>query len=339
MMAIREGATPTRRCPTRRSGPVRGRGRRCTTASATAPSIRASWVARCCWATAWHRWPSSRHAGWRGRLLGGCSRGRLGRRLRGSGRPPIASLSRGPRGRHPDAMPARARGPVIGGGDRCPTPLTVRSCPPRSWPRRRGRRPSRRGTGATPSPSSWASCPPRGRGPWSRTSSRSTDHLSEVLGIPVEGFVSTDYAALVTAMETGQAQIARAAALRAGPGVDRAGAEIPPSVGPLRQYDLSHPVHDDHARQVLRRRARGREHAVEGEEMVSLLNCNGTARAFDESPEGPIGAGGARGRRAGHAVARRRALAASGYIFPVTIFAHERHRPRDGRRARPSPGP
>ena len=34
------------------------------------------------------------------------------------------------------------------------------------------------------------------------------DYLSEALGIPVEGFVSSDYTALVTAMQTGQAQIA-----------------------------------------------------------------------------------------------------------------------------------
>src|SRR3990172_9904834 len=33
-------------------------------------------------------------------------------------------------------------------------------------------------------------------------------YLTEALGIPVEGFVSSDYAALVTAMETDQAQIA-----------------------------------------------------------------------------------------------------------------------------------
>src|SRR5262245_25498528 len=34
-----------------------------------------------------------------------------------------------------------------------------------------------------------------------------TEHLSEVLGIPVEGIVTDSYPALVTAMETGQAQI------------------------------------------------------------------------------------------------------------------------------------
>ena len=52
------------------------------------------------------------------------------------------------------------------------------------------------------------------------------DHLSETLGIPVEGFVSSDYAALVTAMETGQAQIAALPPYGLVQAVDRAGAEV-----------------------------------------------------------------------------------------------------------------
>ena len=52
------------------------------------------------------------------------------------------------------------------------------------------------------------------------------DYLSDTLGIPVEGFVSTDYTALVTAMETGQAQIAALPPFGLVQAVDRAGAEM-----------------------------------------------------------------------------------------------------------------
>ena len=52
------------------------------------------------------------------------------------------------------------------------------------------------------------------------------DHLTAALGIPVEGVVSTDYAALVTAMETGQAQIGALPPYGLVQAVDEAGAEI-----------------------------------------------------------------------------------------------------------------
>ena len=52
------------------------------------------------------------------------------------------------------------------------------------------------------------------------------DHLSETLGIPVEGYVSSDYTALVTAMETGQAHIAALPPFGLVQAVDRAGAEM-----------------------------------------------------------------------------------------------------------------
>ena len=52
------------------------------------------------------------------------------------------------------------------------------------------------------------------------------DYLSEALGIPVEGFVSSDYTALVTAMQTGQAQIAALPPFGLVQAVDTAGAEL-----------------------------------------------------------------------------------------------------------------
>jgi phosphonate transport system substrate-binding protein len=55
--------------------------------------------------------------------------------------------------------------------------------------------------------------------------------------------------------------------------------------------------------------------------MVSVLNCNGTARAFDESPEGPIGLEALEKVEPGTTVAFTEPTSASGYIFPATIFA------------------
>ena len=54
------------------------------------------------------------------------------------------------------------------------------------------------------------------------------DYLTEAGGFPVEGFVSTDYAAMVTAIETGQGgqQFAALPPFGLVQAVDRAGAEI-----------------------------------------------------------------------------------------------------------------
>ena len=52
------------------------------------------------------------------------------------------------------------------------------------------------------------------------------DYLTETLGVPVKGFVTNDYTALVTAMETGQAQIGALPPYGLIQAVDRAGAEV-----------------------------------------------------------------------------------------------------------------
>jgi phosphonate transport system substrate-binding protein len=147
-----------------------------------------------------------------------------------------------------------------------------------------------------------------------------TEYLSEALGIPVEGFVSTDYAALVTAMETGQAQIAALPPFGLVQAVDRAGAEMILQsdrfgsttyhtqfmTTDVDKYCADEPV-------VNERR--------EGEEMLSYLNCNGTARAFDESPEGPIGLEALEIVEPGTTVSFTEQTSASGYIFPATVLA------------------
>jgi phosphonate transport system substrate-binding protein len=146
------------------------------------------------------------------------------------------------------------------------------------------------------------------------------DHLTEALGIPVEGFVSSDYAALVTAMETGQAQIAALPPYGLVQAVDRAGAEVILQsdrfgsttyhtqfmTTDTETYCADEPVPNERA---------------EGDAMVTVLNCNGTDRAFDESPEGPIGIEALQAVEPGTTVSFVEQTSASGYIFPATIFA------------------
>jgi phosphonate transport system substrate-binding protein len=146
------------------------------------------------------------------------------------------------------------------------------------------------------------------------------DSLSEALGIPVEGKVSTDYAALVTAMQTGQAQIGALPPFGLVQAVDNAGAEVilqserfgSPSyhtqfftTDPAK-YCMDEPVTNERQ---------------EGDEMVPVLNCNGTARAFDEAPIGPIGLDAVALVEPGTSVSFTEPTSSSGYIFPATIFA------------------
>jgi phosphonate transport system substrate-binding protein len=146
------------------------------------------------------------------------------------------------------------------------------------------------------------------------------DSLSEALGIPVEGKVSTDYAALVTAMQTGQAQIGALPPFGLVQAVDNAGAEVilqserfgSPSyhtqffTTDTAKYCMDEPVTNERQ---------------EGDEMVPVLNCNGTARAFDEAPIGPIGLDAVALVEPGTSVSFTEPTSSSGYIFPATIFA------------------
>lgn len=146
------------------------------------------------------------------------------------------------------------------------------------------------------------------------------EYLTEALGIPVEGFVSSDYAALVTAMETGQAHIAALPPFGLVQAVDRAGAEMIlqsdrfGSTSYHTQFMTTDPDKYCSDEPVVNERS-------EGEEMLPYLNCNGTARAFDESPEGPIGVEALEAVEPGTAVSFVEQTSASGYIFPATIFA------------------
>jgi phosphonate transport system substrate-binding protein len=147
------------------------------------------------------------------------------------------------------------------------------------------------------------------------------DYLTERLGIPVEGFVSTDYPGLVTAMETGQAHIAAFGPFAMLQAVDRAGAEVilqserfgSPTYhtqfftnDPDAYCTISPPVENER---------------TTGANPGTFLNCNGTERGPEDSPIGPIGIEAIGLTPDGTTVAFVQETSASGYIFPATVFA------------------
>ena len=146
------------------------------------------------------------------------------------------------------------------------------------------------------------------------------EYLTQELGITVTGTVTNDYTGLVTAMQTGQAHI-----------------------GALPPYGLLQAVEQAEAEIILQseRFGSGTYHTQfftndpdtfcsddpventrvnsDGEELT-FLNCNGTDRANDETPEGPIGLEALDALEPGATVAFVEQTSASGYIFPATVF-------------------
>ena len=114
------------------------------------------------------------------------------------------------------------------------------------------------------------------------------DYLSEALGMPVKGKVTSSYPALVTAMQTGQTHVGALPPLGMVQAVDIAGAEVilqsvrfgSPTyhtqffTNDPDKYCADEPV-------VNERREAG--------EVLPFLNCNGTDRPFDGTHIGPIG--------------------------------------------------
>jgi phosphonate transport system substrate-binding protein len=135
------------------------------------------------------------------------------------------------------------------------------------------------------------------------------DYLSEELGIPVEGVVSTDYTALVTAMETGQAQIGAFGPFSLIQARDRAGAEIIlqserfGSATYHTQFMTNNP--DKYCE----------DEPVETED--GWLNCNGTA----DAETGPVALEALANVEEGTTFSFVEQASASGYIFPATILA------------------
>jgi phosphonate transport system substrate-binding protein len=145
------------------------------------------------------------------------------------------------------------------------------------------------------------------------------DYLSEQLGIPVSGVVTTDYTGLVTAMESGQAHIGAFGPFSLLQARDRAGAEIIlqserfGSATYHTQFFTNDP--DTYCD----------DEPVENERMIDdepvmFLNCNGTDRAADETIQGPIAEEKIADIEAGTTVSFVEQASASGYIFPATIF-------------------
>jgi len=136
------------------------------------------------------------------------------------------------------------------------------------------------------------------------------DYLSEALGIPVSGVVTTDYTGLVTAMESEQAHIGAFGPFSLLQARDRAGAEIIlqserfGSATYHTQFMTNDP--DKYCD----------DEPVVVDEETGWTNCNGTA----EADEGPVAVEKLAEIEEGTTVSFVEQASASGYIFPATIF-------------------
>jgi len=164
-----------------------------------------------------------------------------------------------------------------------------------------------------------------------------TEHLTEVLGIPVEGIVTDSYPALVTAMETGQAQIGALPPYGLVQAIDRADATF------LLQTErfgsgTYHTQFFTTAPDKYCAEAPVENTRIDSDVEFTLLNCNGTERAFDESPEGPIGLEAITKIEPGTKIAVGEPSSASGYIFPLTVLLANGIDPESDVELVPTPG-
>jgi len=146
------------------------------------------------------------------------------------------------------------------------------------------------------------------------------DFLSEQLGIPVTGIVSNDYTGLVTAMETGQAQIGALPPYGMVQAIDRAGAEVilqSERFGSGTYHTQFFTNNPDKYCTI--------SPAVENTRVIGgvdtiFMNCNGTDRANSDTPEGPIGIDALANLTDGTTVSFVEETSSSGYIFPATVL-------------------
>jgi phosphonate transport system substrate-binding protein len=146
------------------------------------------------------------------------------------------------------------------------------------------------------------------------------DYLTEQLGIPVEGTVTNDYTGLVTAMETGQAQIGALPPYGLIQAIDRADAEVilqSERFGSGTYHTQFFTNNPDKYCTISEPEENTR--VVEDED-VTYLNCNGTARENDETPEGPVGLEALENLGEGTTMSFVEQTSASGYIFPATVL-------------------
>ena len=153
------------------------------------------------------------------------------------------------------------------------------------------------------------------------------DYLSESLGMPVKGRVASSYPALVTALHIGRTHIGALPPLGIVQAVDVAGAEVI-----LQSVRFGSPTYHTQFFTNAPEKYCADEPVVnerrEAGEMLSFLNCNGTARPFDGALVGPIGLDALQQMERGTSVAFTRAGSSSGYIFPATVFANQGIDPR-----------
>jgi phosphonate transport system substrate-binding protein len=146
------------------------------------------------------------------------------------------------------------------------------------------------------------------------------DYLGAQLGIEVTGFVSNDYTGLVTAMQSGQAQIGALPPYGLVQAVDRAGAEVilqSERFGSGTYHTQFFTNNPDTYCTVSAPEANIR---VISDADVTFLNCNGTARGNSETPEGPVGIEAMSNLAAGTIVSFVEETSSSGYIFPATVL-------------------
>src|SRR5574338_945507 len=115
------------------------------------------------------------------------------------------------------------------------------------------------------------------------------DYLSEQLGIPVEGVVSNDYTGLVTAMETGQAQIGALPPYGMVQAIDRADAEVILQSERFGSGTYHTQFFTNNPDKYCTVSPPAENIRVIKDQNVTFLNCNGTARENSDTPEGPVG--------------------------------------------------
>ncbi len=136
-------------------------------------------------------------------------------------------------------------------------------------------------------------------------------YLTETLGIPVEGVVTTDYTGLVTAMETGQAHVGAFGPFGMIQAMDRAG------VVPILQTERDGQV-TYHTQWFTNNPDKYcAEAPVENED--GFLTCNGTEVIDTEAGYtfGPLGEDGIAKIEAGTKVSFTTPTSASGFVFPA----------------------
>jgi phosphonate transport system substrate-binding protein len=136
-------------------------------------------------------------------------------------------------------------------------------------------------------------------------------YLSEALGIPVEGVVTTDYTGLVTAMETGSAHIGAFGPFGLVQAMERAG--VVPILQTERDGQVTYHTQwftNDPQKYCL-------DEPVENDE--GFLTCNGTdvIDTEDGYTFGPKGEEGIALVEAGTTVSFTTPTSASGYVFPA----------------------